>query len=171
MQTLALNTRGAALLAAGRFDEAADHLERSIETGRTVSRPNAALSSLPLLATIHLQRGDARAAIAAAESGIELSREIGYRHAEATNGLWLARAQIAAGDLANAESGIARVAERAAELDARDLLPVLEEARAELAALRGNTAGCEQALRAAARLHRENGDAWLATQVESRIAS
>ena len=170
MQTLALNTRGAALLAAGRFDEAADHIERSIETGRSVSRPNAALSSLPLLAAIHLQRGDARAAIAAAESGIELSRQFGYRHAEATNGLWLARAQIAAGDLANAESGIGRVAEQAAALGARDLLPVIEEARAELAQHRGDASGSEHALRAAARLHRENGDAWLAAQAEARIA-
>jgi ATP/maltotriose-dependent transcriptional regulator MalT len=125
---------------------------------------------LPLLAAIHLQRGDARAAIAAAESGIELSRQFGYRHAEATNGLWLARAQIAAGDLANAESGIGRVAEQAAALGARDLLPVIEEARAELAQHRGDASGSEHALRAAARLHRENGDAWLAAQAEARIA-
>jgi class 3 adenylate cyclase/tetratricopeptide (TPR) repeat protein len=171
MQTAALNTRGFGLLAAGRFDEAADHIERAIETGRTVSRAQAAMTSLPLLAEIHLQRGDTRAALAAAESGVELSRQLGYRHSEATNALWLARARIAAGDLADAEAGIADAADRAKALDARDLLPDIEEARAELARSRGDTAGCERALRAAARLHRENGDEWLATQVEARIGA
>jgi len=126
---------------------------------------------LPLLAEAHLRRGDTHAAIAAAQSGVELSRQIGFRHSEAANGLWLARAQIAAGDLADAEAGIADAADRARALDARDLLPCIEEARAELARSRGDVAGCEHALRDAARLHRENGDAWLATQVEARIVS
>jgi class 3 adenylate cyclase/tetratricopeptide (TPR) repeat protein len=170
MQTAALNARGVGLLAAGRYDEAAEHIERAIEAGRTVSRGQAALLSLPLLAEIHLQRGDTRAARAAAESGVALSRQFGYRHSEATNALWLARAQIAAGDLADAEAGIADAADRAKELDARDLLPVIEEARAELARSRGDAAGCERALREAVRLHRENGDAWLAAQAEARLA-
>jgi class 3 adenylate cyclase/tetratricopeptide (TPR) repeat protein len=169
MQTAALNARGSGLMAAGRFDEAADHFERAIETGRTVSRGQAAMTSLPFLTEIHLTRGDTRAAIAAAESGVELSRQLGYRHSEAANRLWLARAQIAAGDLAGAEAGIADAAERAKELDARDLLPGIEEARAELARSRDDAVGCEQALRDAARLHRENGDQWLATQAEARI--
>ena len=171
MQTVALHARTAGLLAAGRCDEAVEHAERAIETGRSVARGNAAIITLPLLAEAHLQRGDARAAIAAAESGIELSRHLGYRHAEATNGHWLARAQIAAGDLAAAVTELDRAAEQAAALDARDLLPCIEEARAELARRGGDTAGCERALRAAARLHRENGEEWLATQAEARIAS
>jgi len=171
MQSVALITRGTGLLAAGRYDEAADHIERAIETGRTVALNNAALISLPLLAEIHLKRGDADAAIAAAQGGIELSQRIGYAHSEATSGLWLARAQIAAGDLANAETGIAVAADRAKALGARDLLPGIEEARAELARSRGDAAGCEHALRAAAHLHRENGDEWLASQAETRIAS
>jgi hypothetical protein len=73
-------------------------------------------------------------------------------------------------DLAGAEAGIADAADRAKALEARDLLPCIEAARAELARSRGDTAGCERALRDAARLHRENGDAWLATQVEARLA-
>jgi hypothetical protein len=109
--------------------------------------------------------------MAAAQSGVELSRQLGYRRAEATNTLWLARAQIAAGALADAEAGIAGAAERAKALDARDLLPLIEEARAELARARGDAAGCERTLRAAARLHRENGDDWLATQAEARIGA
>ncbi len=171
MLTLALNARGIGLLAAARLEEAAEHIERSIESGRSVARTSAALNSLPLLAEIHLLRGDARAAIAAAESGVELSRQIGYPHAEATNGLWLARSRIAAGDLADAEAGIARAAAQAAALGAGNLLPEIEVARAELARSRGDTAGCEHALRAAARLHRENGDEWLAAQAEARIGS
>jgi class 3 adenylate cyclase len=169
-QALALYARGTALLAAGRFDEAVDHIERSIESGRSVARPIEAVR-LSLLAEIHLRRGDARAAMAAAQSGVELSRQVGYQRAEATNALWLARAQIAAGALADAEAGIAGAAERAKALDARELLPLIEEARAELARACGDAAACERALRAAARLHRENGDDWLATRAEARIGA
>lgn len=122
-----------------------------------------------MLAEAHLQRGDGRATIAAAERTIELSRHFGFRYGEATGALWLARGQIAAGDLASADAGIARVAEEATALAARGLRPVVEEARAELARSRGDAAGCERALRAAARLHRENGDEWLATQAEAGI--
>ena len=61
--------------------------------------------------------------------------------------------------------------ELATALDARDLLPRIEEARAELARHRNDAAGCERALRTAARLHRENGEEWLATQAEARIGS
>jgi hypothetical protein len=130
-----------------------------------------ALTSLALLAEAHLQRGDARAAVTAAERGIELACQLGYRYAEATNALWLARAQIAAGDGASAEVGIDRVAEQAAALAARDLLPCIEEVRAEVARSRGDAAMCERALREAARLHRENGEEWLAAQAEAQIAA
>jgi hypothetical protein len=50
-----------------------------------------------------------------------------------------------------------------------DLLPRIEEARAELAQRRGDIGGCERAWRAAARIHRENGEEWLAAQAEARI--
>jgi class 3 adenylate cyclase/tetratricopeptide (TPR) repeat protein len=169
MQSFASNARGAALLVAGRCDEAVALIERAIELGYDVSRPSVAQSFLPNLANAHLMRGDVGAALGAAERGIALSRQIGYQGAEITNVLWLARAQIGAGDLASAEAGIARVAEQAAVLNARDLLPVVEEARAELARARGDAAGCERALRDAARLHRENGEEWLATQAEAGI--
>jgi class 3 adenylate cyclase/tetratricopeptide (TPR) repeat protein len=167
MQSLASNARGTALLFAGRCDEAVALLERAIELGYDVSRPSVAQSYLPNLAKAHLMRGDVGAAIAVAERGIALSRQVGYRRAEATNALSLARAQIAAGDLASAEAEIARVGKQATVLDARDLLPVVEEARAELARARGDAVGRERALRAAARLHRENGEEWLATQAEA----
>jgi class 3 adenylate cyclase len=36
---------------------------------------------------------------------------------------------------------------------------------------RDDEAGCERALRSAARMHRDNGEEWLATQAEARIAS
>jgi tetratricopeptide (TPR) repeat protein len=171
MQANASYARGAALLVAGRCDEAVALIERTIELGYDVARPSAATTWLSNLANAHLKRGDAGAAIAVAERGIALSRQVGYRRAEATNALWLARAQIAAGDLASAEIGIDRVAEQATALEARDLLPVVEEARAALARSRDDAAGCERALRAAARLHRKNGEEWLAVQVEAGIDS
>ena len=155
---------------AGRCDEALEFVERSIDLGYDVTRTNVAIGTLPVLAEVQLRRGDARAAIATAERGIALSREFGFPRVEVTHALWLARAQIAAGDGASAEAGIGRVAEQALALGLRDLLPGVEEARAELARSRGDAAGCERALRAAARLHRENGEEWLATQAEARIA-
>lgn len=55
-------------------------------------------------------------------------------------------------------------------LGARDLPPHLEEARAELARARGETAASGRALRAA-ELHRASGEEWLATQAEARVGS
>ena len=158
-------------MAVGRCDEAVEAIERSIESGYDVTRAIVALTSLPLLAEAHLSarrrtRGDRRSRAryrSVAPAGTRV------RGGERTR-LSLARAQIAAGDGASAEAGIERVAEQTAALDARDLLPCIEEARAELARSRGDADGCERALRAAARLHRENGEEWLATQAEGRIA-
>jgi hypothetical protein len=96
---------------------------------------------------------------------------MGYRHSEAKNGILMARAPAAGGDAAGAESALACASELATALAARDLLPSAEEARAELAPLRGDDAACEQALCAAARMHRENGEEWLATQAEGRIGA
>lgn len=78
--------------------------------------------------------------------------------------------RIAAGDLAPAEDALASAAELVAALDAHDLRPRIEEARAELARNRGDAAGCERGWRAAARLHRENGDEWRASRIEARLA-
>jgi hypothetical protein len=103
---------------------------------RAQGKPFAAGVSLPLLAEAQLQRGEIFASRAAAERGVELARAMGYRHAEATNGIMLARALVAGGDAAGAESALAHASELATALDARDLLPRVEEARAELARLR-----------------------------------
>jgi hypothetical protein len=73
-------------------------------------------------------------------------------------------------DAAGAEAALGRASELATALDARDLLPRVEEARAELARPGKDAAGSERALRTAARLHRENGEEWLAAQAEARIA-
>ena len=69
------------------------------------------------------------------------------------------------------EAALADASELATALDARDLLPRIEQARAEIARHRDDNAGCERALREAARLHRENGEEWLATQAEARIGA
>jgi class 3 adenylate cyclase/tetratricopeptide (TPR) repeat protein len=166
-------SRGRGLLAAGRLDEALEQLEPAmvLAIDRGVAKGLAAGAGLPLLAEIQLRRGDIAAARAAAERGIELARAMGYRHAEATNLILLARALIAGEDAAGADSTLTRASELATAMNARDLPPSIEEARAELARRLGDRVECERALRTAARLHRENGEGWLATQAEARIGS
>jgi class 3 adenylate cyclase/tetratricopeptide (TPR) repeat protein len=165
--------RGRGLLSAGRFDEALEQLEQAmvLAIDRSMSKAFAVAPGLPLLAETQLRRGDIGAARAAAERGIELAREIGYRHAEAINLVALARVLAAGADAAGADAALARASELAAVLDARDLPPCIEEVRAELARRRRDDAGCERAVRAAARLHRDNGEEWLATQAEERVGS
>jgi hypothetical protein len=53
----------------------------------------------------------------------------------------------------------------------RGLLSAGRLVRAELAQRRGDRVACERALRTAARLHRENGEEWQATQAEARIGA
>jgi ATP/maltotriose-dependent transcriptional regulator MalT len=166
-------SRGHGLLSAGRLDEALEQLEGAVVLAidRGFQKGFAASQGLPLLAETQLRRGEIGAARAAAERGIELARAMGYRHAEATNGIMLARALIASGDAAAAESALANASELATALAARDLPPLIEEARAELARRAGDAAACERALRTAARLHRENGEEWQATQAEAKIGA
>jgi class 3 adenylate cyclase len=166
-------SRGWGLLSAGRLDEALEQLQRALVLGidRAVGKGAAVTLGLPLLAETQLRRGDIGAARAAAELGVELAREMGYRHAEATHRIALARALVAGGDAVGADTMLAQASELATALGARDLPPRIEEARAELARHRDDGDGCERALRAAARLHRENAEEWLATEAEARIAS
>jgi ATP/maltotriose-dependent transcriptional regulator MalT len=139
---------------------------------QNVAKGFAVESGLPLLAKIQLRRGDNSAARAAAERGIELARAMGFRHGEAINVILRARVLLAGGDADAAEATLARASELATAMsDARDLPPLIEEARAELARHRGDAGGCERALRTAAQMHRENGEEWLATQAEARIGS
>jgi tetratricopeptide (TPR) repeat protein len=166
-------SRGWGLLDAGRLDEALEQLEPALVLAidRAVSKGFAVSLGLPLLAETQLRRGDTPAARAAAERGIELARAMGYRHAEATNEILLARALVAGGDAAGAENALVHASALATALAARDLPPLIEEARAELARRAGDAAACERALRTAARLHRENGEEWLATQAEARLGA
>jgi class 3 adenylate cyclase/tetratricopeptide (TPR) repeat protein len=165
--------RGLGLMSAGRFDEAIEHFEeaRDIAVGRGVGKGNAATFILPMLADAYLHRGNVVAALATAETGIELARTMEYRHSEARLLTSLARALAAHGDDAGGEAALARGAELTTALDARDLLPLVEEARAELTRRRGDVTGWERTLREAARMHRENGEEWLAAQAEARITS
>jgi adenylate cyclase len=173
IRSVAHSARGRGLLSAGRLEEALEQLEQSLVLAidRAQGKHYAAGESVPLLAEVQLRRGDIPAARAAAERGLELARSMGYRHSEARNGILMARALAAGGDAAGAESALARASELAAALAARDLLPLAEEARAELARLRGDDAACERALRAAARMHRENGEDWQAAQAEARVGA
>jgi len=97
-----------------------------------------------------------------------VSRELGLRYGEAACQVALARGLVVSQDGEAAAAALARAAELAAATGARDLPPRIEEARAELAQLRGDAAGRERALRQAARLHRDNGEEWLAAQAEAR---
>jgi class 3 adenylate cyclase len=162
---------GRALLRAGRLDEARELLAeaRAIADDRGIAKGQAVSALYPLLAEVELRRGDAQAARAAAERGVELAQRMGFRHAEASNTIWLVHALIGGGDLSAAAEVFGRASEQVAALDARDLPPRLEEARAELARHSGDSAACERALREAARLYSENGEPWLASQAEAGI--
>jgi class 3 adenylate cyclase len=179
MQSQNLFIRGAGQLAAargllgvGRLDEAQELLDQMLADAidRRVAIGFATIGGTPLLVELQLLRGDAAAACASAGGGVERARSLGYRHAEANHEILLTRSLVAAGDLAGADASLARASARLEALDARDLPPRLEGARAELARARGDAPGCERALREAARLHRENGEEWLADQAEARIA-
>jgi tetratricopeptide (TPR) repeat protein len=166
--------RGQGFLSAGRLDEALEQLEqaRVLSIDRNVGKGFAVRAVLPLLSATQLRRGDIDAACVAAKDGIELARSMGYRNGEATNLLVLASSLLAAGDVDGGEARLAQASALAAAMpDARDLPPRIEEAHAELARHRRDAVGCERALREAARMHRENGEEWLAAQAEARIAS
>jgi ATP/maltotriose-dependent transcriptional regulator MalT len=171
LQVLGNLTRVFGLLSAARLDEARRQLETTLPLALRHMRQTAALWLLPQRAEVELRRGDAAAARAAAERGIELARPMEFRHAEAKSTIQLARAFAAGGDAGGAEEALARAAELSIELDARDHLAAIEEARAELATCRGDAVSAERAWREAARLHRKNAEEWLATQAEARIAS
>jgi adenylate cyclase len=164
--------RGQGFVSAGRLDEALEQLEqaRVLSIDRNVSKGFAVRAVLPLLSATQLRRGDIDAACAAAKHGVELSRSMGYRHGESTNLLMLACSLLAAGDVDGAEARLAQASALAAAMpDAHDLPPRIEETHAELARHRRDAVGCERALREAARMHRENGEEWLAAQAEARI--
>jgi len=173
IRPVGLTAHGIGLLAAGRLDEALEQLEhaKGLSIDRALFRPFGVAYTLPLLSETQRRRGDTAAACRTSERGVELAREMGYPHAEATNLVALAVALTASGNAESAEATLSRATALTTQLEARDLPPLIEEARAELARLRDDAAGRERALRAAARLHRENGEEWLAAQAEARIAS
>ncbi len=166
-------SRGGGLLSAGRYDEALEQLELGLvlAVDRALAKGVAVSAGLPDLAETQLRRGDLAASRAAAERGIELARFMGYRHGEARNQIALAQALVADGELDGAEVALERASELSKATSARGLPPLIEEARAELARQRRDAAACERALRNAARLHRENGEEFQATQAEARIGS
>jgi class 3 adenylate cyclase len=160
---------------AGRLAEAERELEHAIRIGLdgrvTVG---AAATWSGLLATVRLVRGDLAGAEKAAELGLETALRHGFGGAEAANRVARARVLIA-GDGAKAREAACQEIDRAETL-ARErglhvTLALVEEARAELAALAGDGAARERALREAVRLHRACGDTWAAEQAEARIAT
>ena len=155
---------------AGRLDEAVEQLEQAKVIGidGRVMR-HLAPTILGALSAAELERGNAEAARRAAECGIEVSREMDLRHGEALGHMALARALVASQESDAAEAALAHAAELATMTGARDLPPRIEEVRAELAQLRGDAAGRQRALCEAARLHRENGEEWMAAQAEARL--
>jgi adenylate cyclase len=174
-QNLALQVLGGlartwGLLSAARTDEAARQLDLTLPLALRQMRQTAALWCYPLLAEVELRRGDAEASQEAAARGVELARGMGFRHSEARNAIQLARALAASGDTERAAATLAGVEEVARALGTRDHLTSITEARAELAARRGDGEAAARAWREAARLHRENGEEWLATQAEAQIA-
>ncbi len=159
---------------AGRLAEAERELECAIRIGLDgrVSAIEGA-NSLSRLATVRLARGDLAAAREAAERGLDFAVAHHLGGAEAA-------CRVARAHVLLAEDGAKAIAAASEEIDRAEALvrerglqvalALVEEARAEIAALAGDRAARERALREAARLHRACGDVWAAEQAEARIA-
>jgi len=160
---------------AGRLAEAERELEAAIRIGFDghVSA-TAGTHWLSQLATVRLALGNPAGARGAAERGLEFALAHRLGGAEAGNRVALARVLLAEKGLnatRAAREEIDRAEALARERGLQVMLALVEETRAELAALEGGGAERERALREAARLHRLCGDAWAAEQVEARLAT
>jgi class 3 adenylate cyclase len=169
------STLAFALVRSGRHAEAERELEDAIRIGLDgrVSAISGA-HSLSRLSLLRLERGDLAGAREAAERGLDFALAHHLGGAEAANRLARAHvllAETGAGAIATASEEIGRAEALACERGLHVTLALVEEARAELAALAGDGAARERALREAVRLHRACGDTWAAEQAEARIAT
>jgi hypothetical protein len=108
------------------------------------------------------------------ERGLAFALTHGFGGAEAACRVARAHVLLAEGGakiVAAAREEIERAGGLARERGLQATLAFVEEARAEVAALEGDRAARERALREAARLHRACGDAWAAEQAEERITA
>ena len=160
---------------AGRLAEAERELEAAIRIGLDghVSA-TAGTHWLGQLATLRLELGNPAGAREAAERGLAFALEHQLGGAEAANRVALARVLLVEqGEKATriAREEVDRAEALARERNLQTVLALVEETRAELAALEGDGAARERALREAARLHRACGDALAAEQLEAQLAS
>jgi len=169
------STLAFALARAGRHAEAERELEGAIRIGLD-GRVSAiaGVHNLSRLALLRLARGDPSGAREAAERGLDFAVDHGLGGGEAACRVARARvllAEAGAKAIAAAREEIDRAEELACERGLQATLALVEEARAEIAALEGDGAARERALREAARLHRACGDEWAAEQAEARITA
>jgi adenylate cyclase len=164
---------GFALARAARHAEAEREFEESIRIaldGRTIAIVGA--QHLSRLGLLRLARGDLAGAREAIRRGLDFALAHGLGGTEAANRAALAHVLVVeggAGALAAARVEIDRAEALCRERSVASTLALVEEARAEVAALEADGAAREQALREAARLHRACGDTWAAEQAEARI--
>jgi class 3 adenylate cyclase/tetratricopeptide (TPR) repeat protein len=173
MRAMAHSALASVSARAGRHAEAERELEHAIRIGLD-GRVSAVsgVHSLASLARWRLARGDAPGAREAVERGLEFALAHGLGGAEAA-------CRVARAHVLLAEDGAKAIAPASEEIDRAEALArerglqvtlaLVEEARAEVAALSGDRAAREHALREAARLHRACGDTWAAEQAEGRI--
>jgi predicted ATPase/class 3 adenylate cyclase len=175
LHATAHSTLASALARAGRAAEAERELEAAIRVGLD-GRVSAigGVHSLSRLALLRLARGDRTGAREAAQRGLDFALAHRLGGAEAANRVARAHVLLAedgARAIAPASEEIDRAEALARERGLHVTLALVEEARAEVAALSGDRAARERALREAARLYRACGDTWAAEQAESRIAT
>jgi ATP/maltotriose-dependent transcriptional regulator MalT len=162
-----------ALARAGRHAEAERELECAIRIGLD-GRVSAiaGVHDLSRLARLRVVQGDLVGARQAAQRGIDFA--VAHRLGGAEAACRVARVHVllaedGAKGVAAALEEIERAEALARERGLHGTLALVEETRAEIAALENDPDARERALREAARLHRACGDTWAAEQVEARI--
>ena len=140
-------------LAAGRADDAVTAARAAVALHRTVDRVHAGVSA-QLLAEALLQSGDLPASLAAADEAVTLCRQSLRANYEALAHGVVARALLrrdGAAGCDRAQAALGTAADLVERTGAHLLAPALAEWRAELAGMRGDIAGRQHWLDAAAR--------------------
>ncbi len=162
MISVASTARGDALFHAGRIDEALEQLERArthaIDHGTSHTMVGLIF---PNLSGVHIVRRDVKEAIAQAQVGIEVSKNLKATGSEGLCQVAMVHAQLANrgdGNEALAEAALLRATQLSVTHVTRTLLPLVASARAALEQRRGNDSARTEALNEAIRLHHEYGE-------------
>ncbi|MEA2576744.1 MAG: hypothetical protein QOD78_332, partial [Chloroflexota bacterium] len=165
-----LDVIGLVALGRGRTDEARRWLEESLTAGRRIDEVQFILTPLWALAEADLMSGDASAAIARCEDGLELALRTGERALAIPFVVTGTRAYLAARRPEEAERWRTRIGDHLAGWDAV-AGPALSHADGLLRLSAGSLSAAREAIEAAARGWDERGRTWEATWARLDLTS